>query len=160
MGKGDFFMKKLLQKCLSDAIFSHKIQHGLFVVLFVCLGVVIISQIGLQSAATRTYFTDIESAEGMEAAGTDVETGTVSLTLKEGRTGSDVELLVNGEVAGTFDVPQKTLTVQTNSTIEVRTKDAVTVHIDGVSDNLQLVTRLAEVRVDGGCKPVCRVHFK
>ena len=160
MRKGDFFMKKLLQKCLPDAIFSHKIQHGLFVALFVCLGVVVVSQVGLQSAATRTYFTDIESAEGMEAAGTGAEAGTISLTLAEGLPGADVELLVNGEAAGTFDTPQKTLTVQTNSTVEVRAKGAVTVHIDGVSDNLRLVTRLTEVRADGGCKPVCRVHFK
>lgn len=153
-------MKKLLQKCLPDAIFSHKMQHALFVALFVCLGVVLVSQIGLQSAATRTYFTDIESAEGMETAGTGVETGTITLTLAEGEPGDGVELLVNGETAEVFDMRQKVLTVQSNCTVEVRAKDAVKVHLDGVSDNLQLVTRLAEVSVDGGCKPICRVHFK
>lgn len=155
-------MKKLLKKWLPDAMFSHKIQHGLFVVLFVCLAVVLVSQIGLRTAATRTYFTDIEAAEGMEAAqtGNGIETGTITMTLAEGQPGSDVELLVNGEPAGTFDQPQMVLTVQGNCTVEVRSKQPVKVHLDGVSDNLQLVTRMAEIRVEGGCKPLCRVHFK
>ncbi len=155
-------MKKLLKKLLGDWVLSLKIQHAMFTVLFACLAVVLVAQIGLRSAATRTFFTNIESYEGvaMTDTGNAVELGSITVTLLEGEPGDGVELLINGTPADVLDTSQKTLEIPSNCVVEVRAKDRVRVKLDGVSDNLQLLTQLSEVTVEGGCRPLCRVHFK
>ncbi len=155
-------MKKLLNKLLGDWLLSLKIQHVMFTALFACLAVVLVAQIGLRSAVTRTFFTNIESYEGvaMADAGNAVELGSITVTLLEGEPGDSVELLVNGTTAAVLDTVQKTLEIPSNCVVEVRAKERVRVKLDAVSDNLQLVTPLSEVAVEGGCRPLCRVHFK
>ncbi len=130
--------------------------------LFLCIGVVVVSQVGLRISSTRALFTNAQTYEG-QALGEEndaVKTGKVTLSMPFGTPGNQFEILVNGEKVDVFDLKQKEIELLSTSVIEVRAhdvKEKTVVRIDTLSDNMSLVTPGEEFTISEGVNMLGRI---
>lgn len=131
----------------------------LFLLLFVTLSLVFISQIGLVFPKTRDVFTNIESLEGTNYKDGDVIKGTVTLVLADGEAGNNLEIMVNGEKIDVFDKTEKEVVVLETSVIEIYAYDLkrqVCVEVKNHSKNLTDTTKNTQIVINNGYNMVGR----
>ena len=135
------------------------IDRILFIMLFITLSVVTLSQIGLVIDETRDVFTDVGDLEGTEVPDDGIVKGTLTLTMADGTPGNNFEILVNGEKVDVFDNRTKEIVMLETSVVEVHAFDLempVSVTVDKISSNLTDTTKIKEIRIENGYNMIGR----
>ncbi len=152
-------------------LFNFKFDDGFlntfsvfFTTICICLfSLVCFSQLGLSFESTRQVFTNVDMSDGSILAGTQdiLDKGSVTVTLHNCKSLDKVKIFVNGEEERFFSNPSENIDIYSQSVIEIKneTGDPVTVTLDSVSDNLNVILNNEKVVVDK-ISVLCRVIFK
>lgn len=145
-------------------VFGKKAFGVLYSLMFVCMGIVLMSQIGLGDFRVRHFFTKVDELEGGYFQATvnvsEPLCGTVSFNVS-GKKSDSAYVYVNGEEAGRLNEGENTLEISETSVVEIYSPDGrVEVHLGGVSENLKTYMKNEYVVADGEIKLLCRVGKK
>ena len=159
-----FFKRKYFDE-KNKNILNKNIEKALFLLSFIFLSILIISQIGLMNNATRTFFTDIDSYEGIDINDVSNMTnyGQLKLKLIGIEPNSNIKVLVNGYEKYVFDKEIISIAVKNNSLIEIdgtKMKKPFSVKIINVSSNIASNLKSKKISVSSNIEILARIFLK
>ena len=131
----------------------------LFVVLFITLAIVVLSQIGLLFPKTRSVLTNVEDFEGKKIEENLTEGEKIVLSVCDGNVSEGLEIYVNGEKYSDFNENEKEVYINQTAVVEILSNnddEFCFVEIKSISDKLYDTTKVGKVRIDKGFNMIGR----
>lgn len=146
-------------------IINKKSERILTALSIVSILLLVVSQIGLNHEATRTFFTNIDQYEGVGAENIEemFKTGELTIELLDIEPSEKIKILVNGMEVKPFRNKTEVISIRNNCVIEIDGTDIKVpfrVRVEDASENLSENVVGKEVNINSNIAVLARVFIK